>query len=1199
MPLRRSCRVAVWFTGLLGVSVMTAGADAPASRPAEALSETQQKALADLVRSLESLRADPASLPRIRQHLRQERARLESSVSALEARARELQQQLDAANREKASAAARLNALRAGELLLADGAAPATQPAGAAVAAARSPAPAATPADPKLRLFTSEVRPVLVSQCFNCHSGQFKRGGLDLSTRETLLKGGDSGPAIVPGKAGDSLLHKLVTHAQDPHMPAKADKLPDAAIARIAEWIDAGAPYDAPLTAVAPQQAGGAASQPAQAQRVEHWAFKPVHRSAPPPVSRGDWIRNPIDAFVLAKLDAAGLKPSPEADRRALIRRLSLDLLGLLPKPSEVDEFVRDERPDAYERLVDRLLASPHYGERWARHWLDLARYADSDGYEKDEARPHAWRWRDWVINALNADMPFDQFTIEQLAGDLLPDASVEQRVATGFHRNTLTNKEGGVDQEEFRVKAVVDRVNTTGTVWLGLTVGCAQCHTHKYDPITIREYYQLFAFFNSSMEVNEPAPFPREMEAYRKAKAEYDAEHAKLVAALAAFEKEELPRRQAEWETQMTTEASWQVLTPVFASSAEGVTLAVQRDGSVLASGTTPETDSYTLVFRTELTGITALKIEALTHDTLPAKGPGRVASGNFVLSEVMVNATDLGRPDELGASYRVPLARAAADHFQTDKPWRPENTIDGKPDTGWAIGPQMGRDHVLVLETAQDIGGPGGTLLSVVLDQNYGDIHTLGRVRISVTTAKRPEHLRVIPEDVLAILKRPAEKRNAKQKERLTQYWNTIDPERDRLARAIEEHAKKAPAVPLAQLLVENPKPPKSHILTKGDFLRPGDAVQPATLSVLHPFKPRGAQGDRLDLARWLVDPANPLTARVTMNRMWRQLFGQAIVPSVDDFGTRSDPPSHPELLDWLASEFIARGWSQKAMLKLIVTSATYRQSSHVKPELLERDPKNVLLARQSRFRVEAEVVRDITLQAGGILNESIGGPSIRPPLPPDLAALVYASSLRWNESPAPDRYRRGLYIHFQRTIPYPMLMAFDEPDSNVACARRERSNTPLQSLTLLNDAEFFQCAQTLGSRALTAAIEPLQVDSASGAAVRLVADTKESGSSAASGATTRPAAGTVLSDEHLASGIRMIYRTCLSRDPDAFEIQRLARLWREISALARNDATAAEKMVGKPEVKLTSVQVPDAAAWVAVARTVMNLDEFVTRE
>ncbi|MEO8428700.1 MAG: DUF1549 and DUF1553 domain-containing protein, partial [Verrucomicrobiota bacterium] len=803
----------------------------------------------------------------------------------------------------------------------------------------------------------------------------------------------------------------------------------------------------------------------------KHWSFVSPRRSEPPRVKQVSWIRTPIDNFILAKLESEGTQPSPEADRNTLIRRLSLDLLGLPPTPVEVDAFLGDQRPDAYERLIDRLLASPHYGERWGRHWLDLARYADSDGYEKDSPRPYAWLYRNWVIDALNRDLPFDRFTIEQLAGDLLPNPTEAQRIATGFHRNTLTNREGGIDQEEDRVKATVDRVSTTGTVWLGLTIGCAECHSHKYDPISQTEFYGLFAFFNSAMEKELSTPQPAELARYKEAKEHFDVEHAALKARLAAYVASELPAVQREWEKTVTLpESRWVSLKPLSAVSSGGANLKIQPDLSILAGEKSPASDTYTIECETDLEGIRGFRLEILDDSSLRL-GPGRAPNGNFVLSEFSVKTIEKGTAQD--QSTMLSLQNAAADFSASD--WPIAAAIDNDPKTGWAVDPEFNRPHVAVFETKQEVRFAAGMRLIFVLEQTYGKEHTIGRLRISATTSAPPFQPDLLPASVATIQMKSPSDRSESEREEQIEFHRSIDREFIELDTKVAEHAMKEPAFPetKAQTLIENPKPSKAHIHIRGDFLRPGDEVQPHMLSVLPALTSRRDQPDRLDLARWLVDPSNPLTARVGANRIWQHLFGYGLVRTPNDFGNRGELPSHPELLDWLATEFPRLGWSRKSMIRLLLTSATYRQSSHHRADLSERDPNNLLLARQNRFRLEAENVRDVYLAASGRLNPAISGPGIRPPLPADIAALGYANSVKWAPSKGAEQYRRGLYIFFQRTVPYPMLSTFDAPDSNMTCTRRERSNTPLQALTLLNDPVCFDCAQALG-RSLAAAKE-----------------------------------------------------------------------------------------------------------------------------
>ncbi|MBM3835169.1 MAG: DUF1553 domain-containing protein [Verrucomicrobia bacterium] len=900
--------------------------------------------------------------------------------------------------------------------------------------------------------------------------------------------------------------------------------------------------------------------------QTQHWSFKPIQRSPVPDVQNSSSVRNSIDAFVLARLEKEQIKPSAEADRRTLIRRLSLDLLGLPPTPEEVRAFVSNECSDAFEQWVDQLLASPHFGERWARHWLDLARYADSDGYEKDTARPYAYLYRDWVIDAINRDLPFDQFTIEQLAGDLLPEATADQRIATGFHRNTLTNKEGGVDQEEFRCKATVDRVSTTSTVWLGLTVGCAECHTHKYDPITQREFYQLYAFFNNASEKDLPAPQPAELARHNQQKKRWDAEHGALNRALAGYLKSEIAAKQADWEKSFKLpNERWTVLNPVRVSAAEGATLRIQDDRSIQASGKSPAKETYFIEVQADLANITGFRLEIL-DDPSPAKGPGRGKDNKLVVSEFAAALSPGTSPLQPFVSYGtkgcnkqkglIELQNASADHAPKD--WPVADAIDGNINTGWAIDPEFDRSHVAVFETKENIALPEGAKLVFQLDQQHGNEHTIGRFRLSATTNSRPLKAHLTPDSVVNILSLLPAQRSEEQKAKLAKFYrDEIDSTARKYDRELADHAKKEPKFPetKAQTIAENDKPRSTHIHVRGDFLRKGDLVQPGALSVLHSFQPRGEKPDRLDLAQWLFDPANPLTARVTVNRVWHHLFGRGLVTSMDDFGARGEKPSHPELLDWLATEFRRLGWSRKALIKLIVTSSTYRQSSSWRSDLLERDPNNVLLARQNRFRLEAESLRDCCLAVAGLLNPTMGGPSIRPPLPADIAALGYANSVRWKESDGAERFRRGLYIFFQRTVPYPMLMTFDAPDSNVTCARRERSNTPLQALTLLNDPVFFECGQALGKR-----IGAMDFRSA-----------KEK--------------------------IRRTFEVCLAREPSAGELERLEKLLQDYERLAKSAPENANRIAGS--VPRNSSEAVETAALVALSRTILNLDEFLTRE
>jgi len=802
-------------------------------------------------------------------------------------------------------------------------------------------------------MFTADVAPILKRRCVACHGAAMQTNGLRVDDGALLVAGGYSGPAVVPGKPGESrLIARLKSTEKGTMMPPMGARLSAEEIGVIEKWIVAGATVPV-STAKGP------------ARRVsDHWAFQPVKKPAAP--------GNAIDYFVRERLKKEGLAPSLEADRRTLARRLKLDLLGLAPTPEEVEAFVNDARPDAMERLVDSLLASPHYGERWARPWLDLARYADSDGYEKDNVRPHAWRYRQWVIDALNSDMPFDRFTVAQMAGDLLPGATVEDRVATGFHRNVLTNREAGVDRAEARYEQLINRTQTMGTTWLGLTVGCAQCHDHKFDPFSQREFYQLFALFNEADDVDIDAPIAGERGPYLKALPKYRADRDKLLAEY------KVPELQARWEEKMR------------------------------AAYANPGKDAE---FDFWITSMSAMVDHAMRMMHKPA------------------------------ASRTVREADILAEYFIANP------------------GPEFGRDKEL--------------------------------------TAKFKE-----------------------------------------LRAKMAELKKATPFLTQAYTIGEHPEHPKTHITIRGDYRSLGIEVKPGTPSVLPPMEVKDGEPVRLAFARWLVARENPLTPRVTVNRAWQEFFGRGIVRTSEDFGVSGDKPSHPELLDWLAAEFVEKGWSLKKLHRTIVLSATYRQSSKYRPDAAEKDADNTLLARQSRLRLPAELIRDTALQVSGILDQEIGGKSVMPYLPKGVGELAYGGS-KWRETFGREAYRRGLYIHYQRTTPYPLLVNFDAPDSNVACSRRRASNTPLQALNLLNDPVFTEAAHAFGQRAL----------------------------------------------EMPGGRLDRMFLLALGRGPSETERQALARYVDKQTDVLRAEGRSGDAL--------------QAGVWSGVARVLFNLDEFINRE
>ena len=998
--------------------------------------------------------------------------------------------------------------------------------------------------------FQADIEPILTSRCLSCHGPDKVMGGLRLHTRELALAGGDDGAVILEGDSAGSRLIRLVAGLDSPAMPLQGEPLSAHQVGLLRTWIDAGLPWGDESGSGEPVEAG------------QHWAFQPIRTPPTPAVRRSDWVRNPIDAFVLDRLEKEGLEPSIEADRTTLMRRLYLDLLGLPPNPSEIAAFLDDRQSGSYERLVGRVLDSPHFGERWARHWLDLARYADSDGFEKDAIRPHAWRYREWVIDAYNRDLPYDQFLTQQIGGDLLPEAGLEARVATGFHRNTLTNREGGVDPEQFRVEQVVDRTNTTGLVFLGLTVGCAQCHSHKYDPITQREYYRLYAFFDQAMEQDIPAALEQEVTDYQKNLREWEARRQQLKTAFRQQKEQILNDPQAEeglaaWQQEIDYAPSeWVLLEPISATSAGGAILEPQADGSLLVTGHRPEQDRYLVVAKTTLTGIHGFRIEALPHASLPADGPGRSEDGGYVLSELQIKAAPEQSPLSPTTQANVTFQSARSDVELKD--FEAGKIVDGDTTTGWSGHPASDDElsHQAVVLIHKSAGYEGGTIVTFTLEHLAGGKRTLGHFRLWASAAAKQTLERVFPIPVETALAIPTPQLSERQRRALLEYWAENHPNVKEQKTALDEHLASKPQPPStwAQTLAANPLPPKTFLHIRGDFARRGERVYPNTPSVLPPLKPREVSPDRLDLANWLVHPGNPLTSRVAVNRVWQHLFSQGLVATSEDFGTRGEPPSHPQLLDWLANRFMQLGWSHKKLIREIVTSSTYRQASHLRPDLTERDPKNRLLARQSRFRLEAEATRDLFLSVAGLLDPRVGGPSIRPPLPEDVGDLKFGGAT-WEASEGTDRYRRGLYIFFQRTLPYPMLMTFDSPDSNTSCVRRNRSNTPLQALTLLNDPVFVECHQAFGRRILQ----------------------ESSGK-----------------DEER---IRYAFRLALGRQPGAAELQLLSGLLDDQRKLFQRDAEGSQKLVAgyQPD----QVDSSEAAAWVALGRTILNLDEFVTRE
>ncbi len=923
--------------------------------------------------------------------------------------------------------------------------------------------------------------------------------------------------------------------------------------------------------------------------RRDHWAWKPPVRPALPVVRRGDWVRNPIDRFILARLEAEGLKPSPEADRVTLLRRLHLDLTGLPPTPAEVDRFLADKASDAWERAVSGLLASPHHGERWGRHWLDAARYADSDGFEKDKPR-FVWAYRDWVVGALNRDLPYNQFLIEQIAGDQLPQATESQRVATGFLRNAMLNEEGGADPEQFRIDGLIDRMDCIGKAVLGITIQCAQCHDHKYDPISQEEYYRLFAFLNNDHESSMVAYSPTEQRLRDQLARQIREEEEKLRHTTPDWE-----ARMAAWEASVRgDQPEWTVVRCEHVGD-HGERFYQYEDGSIRAASYAPTQWAAHFRGTNDLPSISAFRLEQLTDPNLPCQGPGRSIQGMAALSEFKLTAIDRENPTN---KVSVKFIRATADFSNEEKPLEAEfddrsgkkrtygpvaHAIDGKMDTAWGIDAGPGRrnqSRKAVFVGEKPVSFPKGAVLEFELHQEHGgwnsddlQTHNLGRFRFSVSPDPQaaadplPAAVREIMTNV------PAERRTPAQTAAVFSFWRTTRTNFAEANARIEalwrQWPEGAPALVFAARQGRGPGESRmaTRLFRRGDWLKPEREVTHGVPGFLHPLPP-GADDSRLTLARWLVDPRSPTTARVAVNRLWQQYFGTGLVETVEDLGTQSPPASHRELLDWLAVELVQPSrpgvppWSLKHLHRLIVSSSAYRQSSRVGPDLLERDPHNRWLARGPRFRVEGEIVRDIALSVSGLLNPTLGGRAVYPPAPEFLFQPPASYGPKtWVEEKGADRYRRSLYTFRFRSIPYPVLQAFDAPNGDASCVRRLRSNTPLQALTSLNEPQFVEAAQALARR------------------------------SVAEGGKT---------DEQR---IVFAFRQVLSRSPRPEELRPLKRLLdQQRSRISEGWVNAAEMATSRSESVTglpPGVTPATLAAHVAVARALLNLDETLTKE
>ncbi len=1022
--------------------------------------------------------------------------------------------------------------------------------------------------------FSRDIQPILADKCYHCHGFDVaeRKANLRLDTHEgAFLPNKDGVAAIVPGNLQKSELVRRIS-SKDPDdvmPPPKAMRqLTAAQIELLRNWVQQGAPWG------------------------QHWSFVVPARPPLPAVKDNGWCRNPIDHFVLNKLEAEGLHPSPEARKEKLIRRVTLDLTGLPPTLAEVDAFLADHSPGAYEKVVDRLLASPHYGERMALPWLDAARYSDTNGYQADRTRT-SWIWRDWVVRAMNENMPFDQFTVEQLAGDLLPESSVPQKVATGFDRMHMLNGEGGSIAEESRNNYVIDRVNTTSTVWLGLTLGCCQCHDHKYDPFTQKEYYQLFAYFNNVSEVGnvdaKGNAFPvmkvstpeQEQELAAIKKKASDAEKA-LKSALPKIDTEEVA-----WEKTAASQASpaWTVMVPNSVTSQTGAILTQLEDGSILASGLSPDTDIHTVVVKTDMQNLGGLRLEALPDDSLPHQGPGRSEdTGNFVLTELEGESVSIA---DLKRSRKIIFGGAEATYSQAG--FSPAASIEKPPKgskaerKGWAIDKAPNKKNLSATFTfADSVSYPGGSEIRLRFhyESKVNKQHVMGHFRVSLASGE------FLPAGVASILHLPAERRSATQKQKLIEHFrNTVSREYRKLNAAVV-NAKDAVTsfetrIPDV-MVMDDAKPRETFIHVRGQYDKFGDRVYPNLPAALYSEGGTGGppvsssvqqenhgqaaratapatrpSSNRLDLARWIVSPQNPLTARVTVNRYWQQFFGTGIVKTAEDFGIQGEKPSHPELLDWLATEFVGRHWDVKAMHRLIVTSAIYRQAPNVSPDLLEKDPENRLLGHGPRYRLSAFALRDQALAVSGLLVDKPGGEPVKPYQPAGIWEEFSFNKIKYEQDHGDALYRRSLYTFWRRTVPPPTM--FDTSSRQICTVRQGRTNTPLQSLVLLNEMTYVECSRIMAERVLT---DPA-----------LTSD---------------------------AARLAYAFRLCTAREPSDGEKRVLLSSLERLRKQYESDKDAAMKLLSvgeKPRNEKLDVAV--LAAYAQVCDLILNLDETLTKE
>ena len=995
--------------------------------------------------------------------------------------------------------------------------------------------------------FNRDIRSILSDNCYACHGPDqnSRKGDLRLDV-EALAKADRGGYAVIdtahPEKS--ELLVRITTADDEDQMPppGSGKVLSEEELAILTQWVEDGAEWEG------------------------HWAYLPPVKTTVPDVSHADWRRNPVDRFIGARLDAEGLRPSPRADRRQLIRRVFLDLTGLPPSSDEVSAFLADRDRFAFDHVVDRLLASPAFGERMAVYWLDLVRYADTVGYHGDQ--PYSvWPFRDYVVNAFNQNKPFDQFTREQLAGDLLPNATREQLVASGYNRLHMITAEGGAQDKEYLAKYAADRVRTTSSVWLGSTMGCAECHDHKFDPFTSKDFYSFAAFFSDLKERgfygggNWEPQLPLPSVSQEKRLADLDGKVSRLKAELSTAT-ESLVNAQLDWESHLLSEdlqgrLIWEPVTPSSIRSEAGADLRVLADQSVLVSGANPDVDTYHAVIQPNRTRVSALRLEALSHPMLANEGLSR-GEGNFVLTEFQVFKLREGGD----TSEPLAIASAVADFSQGG--FDVSKAIDGDTESGWAVdGAKKAGNRRAVFTFADPLSLADGDRLEIrMAHQSKHKRHTMGRFRLSVISIEEPGLEEIgIPTDIYRAVLTAYEDRTPEEQSLLTNYYlertPLLDETRDLLASTERNRDQLREEIP-TMLVSQSVKPRMMRVLPRGNWLdESGESVQPRVPGFLADESSPDERLSRLDLAEWMTAESNPLTARTFVNRMWKLVFGTGLSRVLDDVGSQGEWPTHPELLDWLAVDFMESGWDVKHLMKRLVTSQTYAQTTVASDYLKERDPFNRLYARQSAFRLDAEVIRDVALDLSGLLVDHIGGPSVKPYQPAGYYAQLNFPKREYQADSGAAQYRRGLYTHWQRTFLHPSMKAFDAPSREECTAERSRSNTPLQSLVMLNDPSFVEAARVFGERIMGCHAE------------------------------------------NASERIRWAFNEAVCRQPSTRELGILKELYGESLTRFSEDPEAAEALFGVGQTPTSKAGAPaELAAWTMVSRAILNTHELITR-